>query len=485
MFAIRSRERFQGSLNGIDSSAGPLPGLCCPRADSGRGLVSNSGVNVNMVAGVDWPGGDPYLQRQNEGSITPTTRNALHLFGGANDYRTVDLPGLPDGEETGDAWLGVFKSLDGGLTWRSTLIPGYPQDTSAEGLAAPIRQTVNGISFPAAADPMVRAGLNGMLYYSGLAITRTNPPVGAVFVARYNDLNNHEASDPMQYVGMSIVADGRPGSKFYDKPSLAADLPRPGASQCSVAGQFFLGGNVYVAYTDIQGSDANTVAKIWFSRSTNCGSTWSSPILVSGSNTINQGSVMAIDIRNGTLYVAWRRFAHGTETNAILIAKSIDGGKTFSTPVVIKSITPFEQGTTGASIRSTAYPTMVTDAGGRVYVAWSERTGPAGSVVGAEKPDGRIMLANSPDGAVWSAPVTVAPNASRGHQFMPAISCSRRASSCSFTTTCAKTRRSDGTSHSCSRRARTWRRASGSMGNLAFASGSRRTCSTTRSQTRR
>ena len=73
--------------------------------------------------------------------------------------------------------------------------------------------------------------------------------------------------------------------------------------------------------------------------------------------------------------------AHGAETNAVLIAKSIDGGKTFSAPVVIRSITPFEQGTTGASIRTTAYPTMVTDASGRVYVAWSERTGPAGRLI--------------------------------------------------------------------------------------------------------
>jgi Putative Ig domain len=388
-----------------------------------------AGKNINMVAGVDWPGGDPFLQRQNEPSVAPSTRNPMHLLAGANDYRTVDLPGLPDGEETGDAWLGVFKSTDGGSTWRSTLIPGYPQDTSPEGLAAPIKQTVNGITFPAAADPMVRSGLNGMLYYSGLATTRTNPPVGAVFVTRYNDLNNHEASDPMQYVGMSIVADGRPAGKFYDKPSLAVDLPRPGASLCSVAGQFFLGGNVYVAYTDIQGSGNNTIAKIWFSRSTDCGSTWSAPILLSGANTINQGSIMAIETRNGALYVAWRRFAHASETNAVLITKSLDGGKTFSAPVVVRSITPFEQATTTVSFRTSAYPTVVTDANGRVYVAWSERTGPAGSLVGiSDKADGRIMLSTSMNGATWSAPVMAVPTApayplsGRGHQFMPALS---------------------------------------------------------------
>jgi hypothetical protein len=86
------------------------------------------GRNVNMVSGRTLPDGDPFLQRQNEPSVAASTRNPLHLLGGANDYRTVDLPGLPEGEETGDAWLGVFKSVDGGQRWTSTLIPGYPQD---------------------------------------------------------------------------------------------------------------------------------------------------------------------------------------------------------------------------------------------------------------------------------------------------------------------------------------------------------------------
>ena len=71
------------------------------------------GPNVNMVAGTTWPGGDPFLQRQNEPSMAVSSRNPLHLLAGANDYRTVDLPGLPDGGVTGDAWLGLFKSTNG------------------------------------------------------------------------------------------------------------------------------------------------------------------------------------------------------------------------------------------------------------------------------------------------------------------------------------------------------------------------------------
>ena len=56
--------------------------------------------NVNMVSGTQWPGGDPFLQRQNEPSMAASSRNPAHLLAGANDYRTVDLPGIP-GAETG------------------------------------------------------------------------------------------------------------------------------------------------------------------------------------------------------------------------------------------------------------------------------------------------------------------------------------------------------------------------------------------------
>lgn len=129
-------------------------------------LAQIPGRNVNMVAGTEWPGGDPFLQRQNEPSIAASTRNPLHLLGGSNDYRTVDVPGLPDGVETGDAWLSVYKSFDGGQRWSSTLLPGYPQDTSPAGLNSPIK------GYQAAADPVVRAGTHGLIYYNRLVFNR-------------------------------------------------------------------------------------------------------------------------------------------------------------------------------------------------------------------------------------------------------------------------------------------------------------------------
>src|SRR5688500_7972671 len=159
------------------------------------------GNNVNMVSGTTFPEGDPYLQRQNEPSSAVSTRNPLHILGGANDYRTVDIPFSPADllrpqRMNADAWVGLIKSLDGGQTWTSSLVPGYPQDETPEGLASPLKVIgPNGQPRPhhAATDAVVRAGTNGMFYYAGLAFDRGDGAPSKIFVARYMDLNNVEA----------------------------------------------------------------------------------------------------------------------------------------------------------------------------------------------------------------------------------------------------------------------------------------------------
>src|SRR4029077_10035306 len=176
------------------------------------------GPNVNMVSGTQWPGGDPFLQRQNEPSMAVSSRNPLHMLAGASDYRTVDLPGVSGAAEpTGDAWLGLFKSFDGGQTWTSTLVPGYPQDTSAAGKFSPLKGRA------AAAEPRVRAGTNGLFYYSGLAFNRQAGGASKVFVATFTDDNNREGADSIRYLWTTVVKSGTP-STFEDKPSLAVDI---------------------------------------------------------------------------------------------------------------------------------------------------------------------------------------------------------------------------------------------------------------------
>ncbi len=416
-----------------------------------------AGQNVNMVAGTKWPGGDPFLERQNEPSLAVSTRNAMHLLAGANDYRTVDLnlvDQLPIDELSGDAWLGVFKSFDGGRTWKSTLVPGFPQDISSFGAASPMK------GFTAASDPTVRSGTNGMFYYSGIAFNRSNN-LGGLFVVRFIDLNNREngdasqpnypaaSTDPIRYINTVQVDSGTAG-QFIDKPWMAVDIPRAGTGVCNISvrqadgstvTQTFPAGNIYLAYALFVGGQVNVRSKINFTKSSDCGATWSKPIIISQTYAINQGTAVAVDPETGYVYVAWRVFQGGSNPDSIVVAKSTDGGNTFSKASSVIALNPysptnsattpafFDQGTTGTSFRTNAVPTIaVDDSGvastpGRVYVAWSERgIGPNG--------DARIVVSTSPDGVTWAPPVpadngAIVDDASGsftlGHQVMPAM----------------------------------------------------------------
>ena len=422
-----------------------------------RAQVASQGVN--MVSGIQWPGGDPFLQRQNEPSIAMSSRNPRHLLAGANDYRAVDVPfSTPNAAETGDAWLGVFKSFDGGLTWRSTLLPGYPQQVPRTGPLS---------LFTTAADPVVRAGTNGLFYYAGIAFNRDTKD-GVVFVSRFMDLNNKENGDPaldqdpIRYIDTKVVDSAAPSAPFIDKPWIAVDKPRlldgvcnltvpqpqPGLPNATVT-QTVPAGSVYAAWTEATGTGSSLTTNIFFSFSRDCGGSWSQPVKLNGTNKVNQGASIAIDPATGVISVVWRRFASGSQTDAIMITRSIRGFL-FSTPSVVVSLPPynaanpaalsfFDQGTSIDSFRTNAYPTIAIDrrpdAGsedvdepdtatfrGRIFVAWSQRgVGPGG--------DARVVLSVSTDGAsTWSAPKPIdntsladdsGTSFSRGHQFMP------------------------------------------------------------------
>jgi N-acetylneuraminic acid mutarotase len=382
---------------------------------------NQAGRNINMVSGTQLPGGDPWLQRQNEPSIAVSTRNPLHILAGANDYRTVDmpssegeLPGTLISAAPGDAWLGIYKSFDGGQTWKSTLLPGFPQDLSLEGMTSPLKQ------YKTAADPGVRAGANGLFYYSGIAFNRTKPRVGSLFVARFIDNNNTEVSDPIQYLDTKVLDKGTNGS-FIDMPSIAVDVPHPTKKNTTVVinNQTIPVSNVYVVYSQFKGQDPSYVhGSLYFMKSSNCGKTWESPVKLSEGDYVIQGARIAIDPGSGTVYVVWRRFAAGDQGNSIQFATSVDFGNSFSKAGMISSITPFDQPATDASgnppiaFRTNSYPTIAVDSSGVAHCAWSQK---GVGLFGESK----IVMSNY-NGTSWSSPAPV-DNSISGHQFMPAL----------------------------------------------------------------
>src|SRR5229473_449716 len=395
-----------------------------------------AGQNVNMVSGTGWTNGDPFLERQNEPSIAVSTRNSSHLLGASNDYRSVDLPGLLGIDERGDAWLGVYKSFDGGLTWQSTLLPGYPLDSSPEGAASPIHGR------QAAADPLVRAGTNGLFFLTGIAFDRGTNPVSKVFISRFIDLNNKENGDAasengaqtnlaprdtVKYIDTHVI-DSASTNRFLDKPWVAVDIPR-GSATCTIKAnedgntvtQKIPAGAIYVTYTAFTTVNNVQNSQILFRRSMDCGATWSKPLVLSRNDessglpdTEGQGTVIAIDpsvsaSSSAKIYVAWRvsaRPGDPDEENMIRIVESTDGGLSFSQQQAVVEFPlscnkapsgvgcPFDQGSTGTSFRSNGYPGLTVDNAGRIYVAWSQRD---------SNGDGRIMMTVSNQVGSWPA----------------------------------------------------------------------------------
>jgi hypothetical protein len=379
----------------------------------------SAGRNVNMASGTTFPEGDPYLQRQNEPSIAVSTRNPLHLLAGANDYRSLNIPfediipgsDIQSTAEYRDAWLGVFKSFDGGQSWTSTLMPGYPQDTTPEGLESPI------YGLHAAADPTVRPGPNGLFFYSGIAFDRIEKGNSKIFVARFIDNNNKETGDPIKYLDTTIIDTGTSG-QFTDKPWIAIDIPRDGSSSINIDGQTIPSGNVYIVYSIFLGNlESNEIhSKILFARSFDYGQTWEHPIKLSESQHINQGTTLAISPDDGTIYVAWRRFGSEGEPDAIVTCHSKDGGQKFSKAVEVATIDAFDQPTSQITFRSNCYPSMTVDDSGHIYLAWSQRTYPAPGEWS------RIVMSTSNNGVNWSeTPMPVVDEGESGHQFMPAL----------------------------------------------------------------
>jgi hypothetical protein len=389
--------------------------------------------------------GDLYLQRQVEPAIGVSTRNASHLVAFFNDYRAVDIPNDPGiGEEpstqnalvaflrklvglgrrvkpraapiaAAEAWIGMSRSHDGGVTWTGAMLPGGPFDNSPASLAAPIH------GLQAATDPVVAAAPCGKFYVAFVALTRGGTSM--MTVARYEDLNNLEGGDTIAYQGMTVIETGNNAAHgfFLDKPAIAVDPDRSPNAGC--------GHNVYVSYTTFNGLESNGQfrSKVSFARSTN-GAASFDVLKLNPPFHQNQGTAIAVDPRlgtpstsgGGTVYLVWRHFFN---PDTILIHRSTDFGATFpGQPVQVAStpIAAFDQPTLATSavppeqiaFRSNGFPTAAVTATGAIYVAWQERVNlagcaamPPGPSCGAPQPGGspRIVVTRSTNGgATWS-----------------------------------------------------------------------------------
>jgi hypothetical protein len=200
-------------------------------------------------------------------------------------------------------------------------------------------------------DPSVTVNeKTGDFYYNGLTSNgSTNNGVG---VAR-----GHFQAGTFVWDAATVVASGPNSTNAFDKQWIAADSSN---------------GNLYVTWTLFTTTGSN----IFFSRSTNNGATWSPAIQINGAweNGLVSGSRPQVG-PNGEVYVTYAAIGP-VDADSIKVAKSTDGGLTFSPAVVAMTIYDnFFNGAPGFNRpRAVTFPSIAVDRStgpnrGRVYLA--------------------------------------------------------------------------------------------------------------------
>ncbi len=350
---------------------------------------------ITTDAFVSTVGGPADVLQQNEPHIAihPTTANLLAI--GMNDVRTL---GISD-----DAWQGLAVSNDGGATYTESLIPGYPGDTSAAGLASPVRGNA------AASDPWLGFDNFDNLFYAFIAFQRTPPgqpanrTANALAVARYTV---DSSTGAVAYAKTVVVERGTVGlGQQEDKEALALD---------NSANSPF-DGAVYVCWARFTGAQNHLAVAF----SHDHGESWSTSRFTGPQADVNnmQGCNLAVE-PDGDVYVGYRTFDNNpTNSNpndsAIFVSRSTDGGVTFATPVRVARFVDYRQNAsrTPPVFRTFSDVSMAADANG-VYVAWQGRNGANGSDA--------FVSRSKTNGSSWETPVI--PNvAGASHQLMPAL----------------------------------------------------------------
>ena len=337
------------------------------------------------------PTGAPDVLQQNEPSVAvhPLNRNLIAV--GMNDVRTLAI--------SDDAWQGLAVSTNGGASFDfEALVPGFPGDVSADGVASPVRGN------QAASDPWLAFDNVGNLFFAFIAFQRTPPgrpdfdpaETNAIAVAKYVS-----TPDGVQYRKTVVVEQGTVGlGRQEDKEALAVDQ-HPSSP--------FIG-NIYVCWARFTGfQDHLKVA-----RSTDHGESYTISDL--GPVTNMQGCNVTT-APNGDVYVGWRTFDNNAgisnpRDSAIFVARSVDGGATFGDPVRVAAFVDYRQiaRRSPPSFRIFSVTWLAADEHG-VYVAWHEKNGANGADVAISR--------SKTNGATWES--AVRPHAGFGHQLTPSI----------------------------------------------------------------
>src|SRR3989475_2935031 len=271
--------------------------------------VAEPAVTVNQ---------DTHAASQNEPTIAVDPNDPSRIVVGLNDYVARTWSCAIDGtpcSALADGYSGTYYSNDGGATWccvatdpdhLGTLIPG-------------IERLTGGI-YDAGGDPSLAFDSQGHVYFAGLGFDRTAPPNTVAVNKGTFDGSGALTWGPPTFIGQTTAP-----STLNDKEWIGVDTH---------AGSPFLD-RVYVSWTRFIFNPHNgryVQGPIMFAFSSDGGSTFSDPQLIVGNVLYDQGSRVVVG-SDGTVYVFWEGSTRLATFNGIWMAKSGDGGVTWSSPV--------------------------------------------------------------------------------------------------------------------------------------------------------
>ena len=270
--------------------------------------------------------------RQNEPAVEIDPRDPRVLIGSSNDYAGVYAGSTPGNfVPAGPIWLGYYRSENGGASFQSSLVPGYPGDPSPYAARAHIRTA-------SAGDPVIAWDLSGRVF---MGAESSDDPAGSlktfgdVWVATFvnpDGAKGDTLNDGKAFARSVIVARGSSApyllGKFNDKTAIEVDRTRGRYS-----------GNVYFSWSRFTG---NGGVGIFLARSTDHGKTWSKPMKLSAGIHDVQFPDIAIT-GSGKVYVTFRQFASRSgQQDAVVYVRSTDGGRSFSSPRSVTTFTPYD-----------------------------------------------------------------------------------------------------------------------------------------------
>src|SRR6266496_4183028 len=301
---------------------------------------------------------------QNETAIAVDPNNPLRIVGGANDYVTRTWPCTVDGtpcSALGDGYSGTYYSNNGGTAWCCNSNPNSDYtpttDPAQIGTLIPGVERLVGGDYDAGGDPSVAFDSQGNVFYCGLGFNRTSPP-NTVAVNK----GTFDGSGNLTWGPPTFINPTTSPSTLNDKEWIAVDSHDGSPFQ----------DRIYVTWTRFifNAHNGNYVqSPIFFVYSSDGGATFSTPENISGSAHYSQGSHPVVG-PDGTVYVFWNGSTRLASLNSTYMAKSTDGGDTWSPPLSVATMTNIP-GVRNTVFRVNSYPAAAAAPNGDVYATWN------------------------------------------------------------------------------------------------------------------